>query len=238
MDDSPRELESESLRSAISGKVTTETLLRFMGYEPGRADPRIAAAAEEALSSLHVLARPRAGFRIIGDAVVEPDGFSCSGIRFESGRVIAENLRGAERIAVFAATAGPELEAWSKRADREGDPLFAYMADCAGTLLAEELADRLAERIGRLAANEGVSVSYRYGPGYCGWDVREQEKLFSLLPAGFCGIGLTGSAMMRPVKSVSGVIGIGETVRKREHRCTICTQRDCFMARYRAVKPA
>lgn len=234
MDDSPHELEPGSLRSGL----TEETLLRFMGYEPGRASPQIEAAAAEVLSALPGRIRPRAGFRILGDAAVEPDGFSCGGVRFESGSVIAENLRGAGCIAVFAVTAGPELEDWSRRAQREGDSLLGYVTDCTGTLLVEELADLTAERIERLAAAEGLSVSYRYGPGYCGWDVREQRKLFSLLPDGFCGICLTGSAMMRPIKSVSGVIGTGETVKKREHQCAICTQRSCSMARYRAMRTA
>ncbi|MCK7538940.1 MAG: hypothetical protein MZV63_52410 [Marinilabiliales bacterium] len=47
-------------------------------------------------------------------------------------------------------------------------------------------------------------ITNRFSPGYCGWDVAEQHKLFSFFKDNFCGITLTESALMNPVKSVSG----------------------------------
>jgi hypothetical protein len=58
--------------------------------------------------------------------------------------------------------------------------------------------------------------------------VKDQFKLFSLLPENFCGIRLTDSALMIPIKSVSGIIGIGENVERKNYPCEICNMKDCY----------
>ena len=86
---------------------------------------------------------------------------------------------------------------------------------------------------------EGANVSSakritnRYSPGYCGWQVAEQHKLFQLIPDNYCGIRLTESALMDPVKSVSGIIGIGENVKINPYTCRMCDMPDCV---YRKVR--
>ncbi|MCF0209200.1 MAG: methionine synthase, partial [Bacteroidaceae bacterium] len=72
----------------------------------------------------------------------------------------------------------------------------------------------------------------RFSPGYCGWHVREQKLLFSTFPlAEPCGVKLTDSCLMLPIKSVSGVIGIGENVRKLEYTCGLCDYANCYKRR-------
>jgi len=61
--------------------------------------------------------------------------------------------------------------------------------------------------------DSGKKITNRYSPGYCGWDVTEQHKLFQLMPENYCGIKLTPSALMDPVKSISGIIGIGKMLK-------------------------
>jgi hypothetical protein len=76
----------------------------------------------------------------------------------------------------------------------------------------------------------GKKITNRYSPGYCGWDVAEQHKLFRLVPGNFCGIRLTESALMDPIKSISGIIGIGENVKFNKYTCNLCDFKNC---RYR-----
>lgn len=68
-------------------------------------------------------------------------------------------------------------------------------------------------------ASEGMVTTNRFNPGYCGWDVTEQHKLFSLMADNYCGIRLTESALMDPVKSGSGFIGIGKSVKRVPYTC-------------------
>ena len=43
-----------------------------------------------------------------------------------------------------------------------------------------------------------------------------------------CGVRLTDSSLMVPIKSVSGIIGIGEKVRKLDYTCGLCDSKKCF----------
>jgi hypothetical protein len=45
-----------------------------------------------------------------------------------------------------------------------------------------------------------------YSPGYCGWDISAQKKLFAYLQPKNIGIRLNDSYLMTPLKSVSGVL--------------------------------
>jgi hypothetical protein len=91
--------------------------------------------------------------------------------------------------------------------------------------LQEALADQLGER--------GIRITNRYSPGYCEWHVSEQQKLFRLLPAGYCGVSLTDSSLMRPIKTVSGFIGVGPEVRRNAYTCGLCELQDCLYRRLR-----
>jgi hypothetical protein len=81
-----------------------------------------------------------------------------------------------------------------------------------------------------------MKITNRYSPGYCDWNVGEQHKLFSFFPDNYCGIRLTPSALMDPVKSVSGIIGIGENVKRNDYTCRVCDMKDCIYRRSREEK--
>jgi len=65
-------------------------------------------------------------------------------------------------------------------------------------------------------------------PGYCGWDVSEQQKLFSLVNDMRIGIKLTESSLMIPIKSISGLWGFGEKLKKKEYNCNKCEEAMCY----------
>jgi hypothetical protein len=97
-----------------------------------------------------------------------------------------------------------------------------------GSEVVERTADWLEKRLIEQIVPLGWSSTNRYSPGYCDWHVAEQHSLFSLLPEGFCGITLTPSALMVPIKSISGIIGLGPDVQRGEYQCSICELKDCF----------
>jgi len=106
--------------------------------------------------------------------------------------------------------------------------LRAYIVDAIASETVEQVAGWLENKIADHAQERAWKITNRYSPGYCGWSVEEQHKFFSLLPDGFCGISLTPSALMIPIKSVSGVIGLGPEVNRGAYQCSICDLKDCF----------
>lgn len=149
---------------------------------------------------------------------------------FNTGKVVYSRLRKSEKAAIFVCTAGKEISDWSKEENKKGDPLMSYLIDLAGSIIVEAVVDRLQDIIEQDALCRGFKITNRYSPGYCSWNVSEQKKLFSLFPENFSQISLTDSSLMQPIKSVSGIIGLGKEVRKMKYSCSFCTQENCMFS--------
>lgn len=210
--------------------LTSDELARGMGYAGGVNATHFGEDLDRLLSDAVLHARIEGGFRVFASeqVAIEREGFCVDGLEFETGRIIAGPLRGSETLAIFVATAGAGITAWSRRLMQEQDYLQAYFVDALGSELVEKAADWLEGQIIAWAGERGQATTNRYSPGYCGWSVAEQHNLFSFLPDEFCGISLTESALMQPEKSVSGVVGIGGKSKKRAYGCSICTLENCF----------
>jgi hypothetical protein len=158
------------------------------------------------------------------------------GKEFEIGKTIAKELRHSESIAFFLCTAGKGISELSTDLMNGDNPVLGYVYDVLGSVVAEAAGNKIHQEIRRLAAVSGQLTTNRYSPGYCQWSVAGQHQLFSFFPENCCGISLTGSALMNPVKSVSGIVGIGKEVRFREYTCDLCGLTDCFYRNSRKEK--
>jgi len=97
----------------------------------------------------------------------------------------------------------------------------------------ESVANQVQDHIRQLADQSGLKITNRYSPGYCKWDVSEQQKLFQLFPENCCGITLSESSLMSPIKSISAVLGIGSSVAYQEYTCEICSMKECLYRKTR-----
>jgi hypothetical protein len=153
----------------------------------------------------------------------------------ELGKTIARELRNASSVAFFICTAGEGISRRSQDLLMGDDPVWGYVFDLLGSMIVESAADQLQSEIKRMALSEGLQITNRYSPGYCKWSVADQHKLFSFFPPNCCGIKLTASSLMHPIKSVSGIIGIGTEVSFREYTCTLCNQAGCIQRNHRRM---
>jgi hypothetical protein len=208
-------------------------IVAVLGYREGEIPEHFDAMIGRSLAEAAKRCRPRAGYRIVeaGRMAKRHEAIAVGGIVFATQRIVAGALGQTEHVAVFAASIGPAFEEWA-RAAMADDPALGFIADAVGSAVAEALADRLHDRIEQAVAPRGWKVTNRYSPGYCGWSVAEQHQLFALLPAGFCGIALSESALMQPVKSVSGLIGVGAEAKHADYLCDVCKSPDCTYRRY------
>ncbi len=142
--------------------------------------------------------------------------------------MIAKQIKGSDKLAIFVCTIGDKIEKLSRKYFSEGDFPKGYIVDTFGSVLVESAMDIIQERLEMEMKRQDLKITNRYSPGYCKWDVKEQHILFSLLPDKFFGIELTKSALMLPIKSVSGIIGIGRNVKKSAYLCHICNEKDCL----------
>lgn len=114
---------------------------------------------------------------------------------------------------------------------KEGDLLRGYVYDVVGSEIVEAAADKMQDELEKTMHASGKGITNRYSPGYCGWDVIEQQKLFRLMPDNYCGITLSESSLMYPFKSVSGFIGAGKNVKRLPYACHLCDMEDCIYRR-------
>lgn len=155
------------------------------------------------------------------------------GLEFGIGKTVAKELRNATSVALFICTAGEQIGRRSQDLLAGDDPVLGYVFDLLGSMIVESATDLLQMEIKRVALSEGLLITNRYSPGYCNWSVADQHKLFSFFPENCCGINLTESALMHPVKSVSGIVGIGEKVKFRDYTCDLCSLVECFHRSHR-----
>lgn len=201
---------------------------KLMGFENGPIPepfPEMISAEIEAVSELSDI---KGGYRILDCSIPDSHTILAGGQTFEIGRTINRFVSNSTRIAVFVCTAGQRISDRITKLAGQGLLNENYITDVIGTVAAERAMDRIHDALKREMEDQGLKITNRYSPGYCDWKVGEQNQLFSLLPDTYCGVRLTDSSLMIPIKSVSGIIGIGEKVVFKDYSCELCSGVNCI----------
>ncbi len=206
-----------------------------MGYGTAEPDEDVRHEIDKLLERVVPLARPRFAFHLTeGELVPQRGELRIGKTVFQMGGIISRQLRGSEAYALFVATAGGEYQQLQHQLEAEGDIVAMYMADSLGSVIAEKTADCMERALELAVEPKGWKHTNRFSPGYCGWHVSQQQRLFPLFPTQSpCGIHLTDSSLMIPIKSVSGVIGLGPSVRKIDYTCGLCDYAKCYRRKKR-----
>lgn len=206
-----------------------------IGFNDGDDREFVRGMIDDILLESENIADVRAEYRIFHDIRFNDiqKTVSVNDTEFEIKKIVYGQLKKSGSLAIFICTAGKEVGVRSRAAMQERDFLRGYIFDVVGSEIVEAAADLMQNEIQREAGLEGKKITNRYSPGYCGWDVADQHKLFSYFPDNHCGITISESALMNPEKSVSGFIGLGEDVKMNQYACRICEMKSCI---YRRIK--
>jgi hypothetical protein len=209
----------------------TAEIYRQLGY-PHEAIPvpRIAQRIEQIVSEAQPCLKPQGTYSLYAVTGRTPRTLQL-GEATISGNV-GEFLAPARRVAVFVVTVGETISRLAEDAVESGDVFAAWVVDALGSCAAEGAADALMERI-RPHLHDQEALTLRYSPGYCGMDMAQQRMLFQMVRADSVGVRLLPSLLMRPLKSISGLVGLGpkEAVNSYRSPCDYCPQVDCHMRR-------
>jgi hypothetical protein len=215
--------------------LSVSQIENILGYNESDDREFVTRLIDELLEESKEIANIRAQYCIFNNIKFDNENRSVAinNISFNIKKIVFGQIKKSDSIAVFLCTAGEEIGIRSRRAMKERDFLRGYVYDVIGSEIVESAADLMQDELEKSAIASGIRITNRYSPGYCGWNVSEQHKLFQLIPYNYCGIKLNESALMDPEKSVSGFIGIGENVKSNAYICQICDMKDCI---YRKVK--
>jgi hypothetical protein len=201
-------LSLEAIRSAPPRDV----VLRTQGIPEGHRIPeRVEVLVETARELYQELARPTGVMAEI--SVAEFREVYEGGGRNAASSPLPEIAGKADRLALFAATLGEPISRKIDELFRGNDAPLGCMLDG----IASERADSAANLLGRTflesLLQDGEADSRTrvlpYSPGYCGWHITGQKRLFAFLDPGRIDIELNASCLMSPIKSVSGVLVAG-----------------------------
>ena len=156
----------------------------------------------------------------------------------------------AGRAALVAVSAGSECEEKACELWLEGKPDEYFFLEVYGSAVVEHLITTAGARLCAWADGQRFAVLPHYSPGYSGWDISEQHRLFEALCRGngtaFPGeLRALSSGMLQPKKSLLAVFGITTRLDKLEQfarlvPCESCAFSPCQFRRvpYKNPKPA
>ena len=194
----------------------------------------------EAVALYRLLARPSGIIMEIPSAdfagIYEGEG------RNEKVTPLLQAYPASDALALFAVTVGEDLGREISQRFAQNDFALGSMLDTAASEGAERAAAcaeaAFARRVADEAGRDPDLGVLRFSPGYCGWHINGQKKLFAALRPEEIGITLTSQFLMVPLKSVSGVIVIGpKRIFAFEQNFTFCAECEAHSCRDR-VKSA
>jgi hypothetical protein len=199
-----------------------------LGYGGQTPDQQFVEMIDQMLEYIGGFCAPQAGYIMLTGNIPDKNYLEINDIRIKVGPVITRYLNNSTHFAVFLASAGIEFDQYLEQLKAIGDIVSEFLAYSIGTEIAEATVRFVTDRITEEADKSGFKITHSYSPGHCSWHVREQQHLFSLLPQKSCGVELNESSLMHPVKSVSGIIGLGKNIKLTPHGCEICGLKTCF----------
>ena len=217
--------------------ITIGHVEEAMGYGSGQSPEPFPDMIAYALEQCDLLCDIQGSLLVSGNFSVDKSGIIIvEGVTFYVGKKIARQLRNANGGALFICTAGAGIGEKSKEFMAAGDLIEGYILDLIGSVTVEAAIDKIQDSFEYELINKGYKLANRYSPGYCGWALSEQKQFFALFPKNQCGIKLSDSCLMDPIKSVSGVIGFGTNVRRTTYECQMCELETCIYRKIRLAK--
>ncbi len=204
----------ELLLTSPTIHVARTEYLRLLGYPPGHEpDARIDTLISATTTWYAEHGQPWIYLR---EATLDlaDDHLFIDGVRFNSPK-LRQHLRqhGALRVMLAAVGAGAAITDRAQQLWTDSKPDEYFFTEVYGSAVVEYLTASLHGRICDLAEPSGLMAIPHYSPGYAGWDVSEQNRLFDVLTARLGTelpepLEVLGSGMIRPKKTLFGVFGL------------------------------
>jgi hypothetical protein len=206
----------EDFNLAPKPAVADAEFRRLLGYPPGHVP---------GLHAQELAARARDWFAVHGrpwtylrETRLQLTGqrLHLDGVDFHSRQLHGHLLKaGAQRAVLVVVSAGRECEEHARQLWQDAKPDEYYFLETFGSAVVEQLVAATSGRICDLAEHDGLMAVPHYSPGYQGWNVADQNRLFGLVTLGltrpFPGpIEVLSSGMLRPKKSMLAVFGLAE----------------------------
>lgn len=215
----------------IDIEIDKDQVYKYIGYDvASEPPPRMVSLIDEHISLSEKFIYPCTTYTILDvEFVLGKRSYLEGFIAFDS-MVVSQLLCKCQKVALFVATIGDELEYVAGQLAEDGLLVQSSVIESIGSSAVEQAANFVHERIMDTAEAQGLVASKRrFSPGYCDWNVDQQAQLFEALDASSIGVELSETCLMLPRKSISGIIGIGlpDAGVENYNPCPVCDNTDC-----------
>lgn len=154
------------------------------------------------------------------------------------GQSIVDHLRGARKVALMACTLGAASEREMRKYVALGAADGVMFGACASALV-EAAANAVEGYVVAEAREMGLHTNWRFSPGYGDLPLDVQPAFLAALDATRkLGVTLTPTNMLVPVKSVTAVVGLFDTIdasAEVRSACGVCQLKGCCELRKRGI---
>ena len=173
--------------------------------------------------------------REIGALELRDEKLHIAGNEFSS-RQLHDSFAGsqAHSAVLVAVSAGKECEEKARQLWQESKPDEYFFMEIFGSAVVEHLVTLASGRICGWADQNKMAVLPHYSPGYSGWDIADQIKLWNLIRqnngGGFPGeLDVLESGMLRPKKSLLAVFGVTRDVEQARRFAKLIPCENCSL---------
>lgn len=192
-------------------------ILKYLEYNKQEIDDNLAKLIRTCMDKVNKGAKPK---YIKKEYILSERGKLDGDLSILSGKNIKEHLKDCDRVIIFAATLGIDIDSLIRIEGIRDLTSSVIMDSCASTLI-EAVCDKIDADI-RLE-NKDKFFTFRFSPGYGDLPINIQANFLNLLDARKkIGLNVSSSGIMIPRKSVSAIIGISDIKQEKKSACTIC----------------
>lgn len=190
-----------------------EETLRYLGHSGQTLTDEEERRVSEAISELISIAKPMSCFRVF--PLTTADGMISVPAEISLNYPdLVRLLENSHSILLLAATLGLELDR-RLRYYAKTDASRMVIMDAAASAMIEQYCDDLQEKL------PFAGYTFRFSPGYGDVPLSMQKEIVRVLETEKrIGLTLTGSLLMIPQKSITGIVGIGGE--KKNRSCDGC----------------
>lgn len=193
-------------------------ILRYLEYRGQDIDDNLKRQIDDCIQKVNQAAKPKF---ITREYDLELEGEFPKELEFLTGKDIKKHIEGCNKLVLFAATLGADVERLIRIASIKNVSDSVIMDSCASTLM-EAVCDTIDSKL--RMENKNKFFTFRFSPGYGDLPISVQKRFSVLLDTSRkIGINVSDSGIMIPRKSVTAIIGVSDKELKREKLgCKAC----------------
>ena len=190
--------------------------------------PGLRQAYEAALAEARALIQPGIAYAVHPVVGVEEERLLIADGQALESPVVARLFAEAPEVVLAIYSIGPLLE--ERVAEYQGarNHLPGFVLDLLGSVAVDQVGEVTYGIIEDLAKSKGLNASIPLNPGTSHWPLSGNKVLTELVPAAAIGIETLESGFLRPLKTISFAVALGEHVLTPAEgsSCDYCETRD------------